>query len=66
MPYPILDRVSYHAVYDRSVLDALQYAHANGFAGIQLAVEVPHLSFERLSASEIEKSPLSWKTPVPP
>jgi hypothetical protein len=23
----ILDRVSYHAVYDKSIIDALEYAH---------------------------------------
>jgi sugar phosphate isomerase/epimerase len=51
----IIDRVSYHAVYDKSILDALKYAHRNGFAGIQLAVEVPHLSFESLSEEELQK-----------
>ena len=44
----ILEKVSYHAVYDASVLDALHYARDNGFAGVQVAVEAPHLSFERL------------------
>ena len=53
MTYPILDRVSYHAVYDASILDALEYAHDNGFAGIQLAAESPHLAFEQLSEREI-------------
>jgi sugar phosphate isomerase/epimerase len=53
MTHPILDRVSYHAVYDASMLDALEYAKENGFAGIQLAVELPHLSFESLSAEQV-------------
>jgi sugar phosphate isomerase/epimerase len=51
--HPILDRVSYHAVYDRSAVEALKYARQNGFSGIQLAVEIPHLSFENLSGREI-------------
>ena len=42
----ILGKVSYHAVYDDSIMDALQFARANGFAGVQVAVELPHLSFE--------------------
>ena len=50
----MLDRVSYHAVYDNSVLSALQYANENGFKGVQLADESPHLSFERLAASDIQ------------
>lgn len=48
----ILGRVTYHAVYDDSILDALEFARANGFAGIQAAVELPHLSFERLTARQ--------------
>jgi sugar phosphate isomerase/epimerase len=51
----ILDRVSYHAVYDYSVVEALDYASANGFAGIQLAVEIPHFSFESIPNQQIEK-----------
>jgi len=45
----ILEKVSYHAVYDESIADALDYAAANGFAGVQVAVEAPHLSFEHVS-----------------
>ena len=45
----ILDRVSYHAVYDPSILDALRFAQSHGFAGVQLAIEAPHLSFETLT-----------------
>ena len=55
MTKTILDRVSYHAVYDSSVVEALRYAKANGFAGVQLADETPHLSFERLSAQEVRE-----------
>jgi sugar phosphate isomerase/epimerase len=54
MPHPILNRISYHAVYDASASEALQYAYMNGFSGIQLAVESPHLSFDNLSAAEIK------------
>lgn len=53
MTHPILDHVSYHAVYDASILDALEYARDNGFAGIQIAVEVPHMSFESLSDEQV-------------
>lgn len=52
MPADILSKVSYHAVYDASILDALRYARDNGFAGIQAAIEMPHLSFARIGASE--------------
>ncbi len=45
----IEDKVSYHAVYDKSIIEALKFAKNNNFAGIQLAVESPHLSFEHLS-----------------
>ena len=55
MTHPILDRISYHAVYDASILDALEYAHENGFSGVQLAVESPHMSFESLSGETISE-----------
>jgi len=45
----IENKISYHAVYDKSIIDALKFAKKNNFAGIQLAVESPHLSFEHLS-----------------
>ena len=48
----ILDRVSYHAVYDDSILDALRYALENGFTGVQVDAQSPHLSFERLSDAD--------------
>jgi sugar phosphate isomerase/epimerase len=56
MTHPILGRVSYHAVYDASIVDALEYASKNGFAGIQLAVELPHLSFESFSHEQGEEA----------
>ena len=55
MTNPILDRVSYHAVYDASIMEALEYARENGFAGIQIAVESPHLSFEAAPSDEVER-----------
>jgi sugar phosphate isomerase/epimerase len=40
----IVQRTTYHAVYDESVLDALRFALENGFSGVQAAAELPHLS----------------------
>jgi len=51
----VLNRITYHAVYDDSILDALHYARDNGFFGVQVAVETPHLSFERLSDRECDE-----------
>jgi len=48
----ILTRTTYHAVYDDSIMDALRYARTNGFSGVQLAVDVPALSRERLTAAQ--------------
>ena len=45
----IIERLSYHAVYDESIIDAIEFASRNGFSGIQVAVESPHLSPENLS-----------------
>jgi sugar phosphate isomerase/epimerase len=61
MTHPILDQISYHAVYDASIIDALVYAHENGFAGIQIAVETPHLSFESLTEDKVTEI-LSFST----
>jgi len=47
-----LRRVTYHAVYDDSIIDALRYARDNGFAGVQVAVETPHLSPAALSCEQ--------------
>jgi len=55
MKNSILDKISYHAVYDKSIVEALEYADVNGFSGIQIAIEAPHLSFEKLSEEEIEE-----------
>jgi sugar phosphate isomerase/epimerase len=51
----ILDRITYHAVYDNSAMAALQYARANGFAGMQLAVELPHLAPDRTGMDELRR-----------
>ena len=51
----ILDKVTYHAVYDPSIMEALRYAKGEGFAGVQVAVEAPHLSFEDLSGAECDE-----------
>jgi len=51
----ILNSISYHAVYDPSISEAIVYARENGFAGIQIADESPHLSFERLSTKQVEE-----------
>jgi len=48
----ILGKVTYHAVYDHSIVDALQFAKANGFAGVQVAVETPHLAFAGIDSDE--------------
>ncbi|WP_371802552.1 sugar phosphate isomerase/epimerase family protein [Candidatus Lokiarchaeum ossiferum] len=45
----VQNHISFHAVYNSSILDALKFANHTGFKGIQIAVEVPHLSFEQLS-----------------
>lgn len=48
----IFEHISYHAVYDESIIKALEFAAKNGFSGIQVAVESPHLTFENLSTKE--------------
>ncbi len=48
----ILNKLSYHAVYDASILDALHFASEHGFAGVQVAVESPHLSFDSVTDDE--------------
>ena len=47
--------LSYHAVYNETFFDSLLFANKNGFAGIQIAVETPHLSFEKLSEIDCKK-----------
>lgn len=51
-PATILSKVTYHAVYDDSIMDALAYARTHGFAGVQVAVEVPHLNPARYLIEE--------------
>ncbi len=46
--------VSFHAVYSSSIHEALLFAHQNGFAGIQLAIESPHFDFHTISQSPSE------------
>lgn len=60
----ISKKISFHAVYDNSILEALKYAQKNGFSGIQIAVETPHLSFEHQSdslCSEIKRGCKKYK-----
>lgn len=47
-------KISFHAVYCESILAALEFATENNFSGIQIAVELPHLSFEMLTDSEVD------------
>jgi sugar phosphate isomerase/epimerase len=49
----ILDHISYHVVYDSSILDSIEFASKNGFSGVQIAIESPHLSFENINPKEI-------------
>jgi len=51
----ILSSVTYHAVYEPSVMDAVRHALENGFAGVQLAVELPHLDIERMSDADLDR-----------
>lgn len=51
----VLGRATYHAVYDESVLDALQGARASGFRGVQVATEMPHLAVDRMSAAQLDE-----------
>jgi sugar phosphate isomerase/epimerase len=51
----VLSRMSYHVVYDDSILDSIEFAHRNGFSGVQIAVDSPHLSFQNISRGEISK-----------
>jgi sugar phosphate isomerase/epimerase len=48
----ILRKVTFHAVYDDSIIDALRYARDNEFAGVQVVVETPHLSPGALSREQ--------------
>lgn len=47
----ILEKISYHVVYDVNLHDAIDFAARNGFSGIQVAVEVPRFSPERYTSA---------------
>lgn len=49
----IIKRLSYHVVYDTSILDAIDFASNNGFSGIQIATDALHLSFENKTTKEL-------------
>lgn len=51
----ILGRMSYQVVYDQSILESINFASINGFSGVQIAIELPHLAFENLRPAEITK-----------
>ena len=51
----VLRLVSYHAVYDDSIMDALRFAETTGFAGIQVAAELTRLAPDRLSEAALEE-----------
>jgi sugar phosphate isomerase/epimerase len=50
----VLGRATYHVAYDNSILYALEFAAANKFSGIQIAVEAPHLSYENYGPGDRE------------
>lgn len=50
----LLSRMSYFAVYDDSIIDAIGYAAGNGFSGIQIAVEQPRFSFDKISRKTLK------------
>lgn len=51
----IASRLTYHAVYEATIADALRAASEDGFAGVQIAVESPHLAPDRLDRPERER-----------
>ena len=48
-------KISYHAVYEDSLIDAIRFARENGFTGVQIPVELPYMSFENFSETDIEE-----------
>ena len=52
--HAILERLSYHAAFDASIPEAIRWARTHGFHGIQVALESPHLAFERFTENEVE------------
>ncbi len=51
----IASRLTYHAVYEPTIAEALRFAAEDGFAGVQIAVESPHLAPDRLDRAERER-----------
>ena len=51
----VRSKISYHAVYDHNILEALRFAHLHNFSGIQIAVESPHLNINQLKEAEISR-----------
>ncbi|MHA2124485.1 MAG: sugar phosphate isomerase/epimerase family protein [Promethearchaeota archaeon] len=51
----ILNKISFHAIYNNNILESLHYAKEKGFSGIQIATEVPHFSFENLSNEQFSE-----------
>lgn len=51
----IANRISFHAVYDENIVDALYFAADHGFGGVQIAVETPHLNFESISPDQCDE-----------
>jgi len=51
----LFSRISYFAVYDDSIVDAIGYAADNGFSGIQIAVEQPRFSFDRIPRKTLKE-----------
>ncbi|MDE1850337.1 MAG: sugar phosphate isomerase/epimerase [Candidatus Micrarchaeota archaeon] len=49
----VFERISYHVVYDDSIMDSIDFASKNGFSGIQIAMDVLHLGFDNSSNAEI-------------
>jgi len=47
----VMEKISYHVVYDSNIHNSIEFAAANGFTGLQIAVELPRFSPERYSKS---------------
>lgn len=50
--HTVLEKVSYHVVYDPNLHDALDFAAAHGFKGIQIALEIPRFAPQRFSENQ--------------
>ena len=49
----IANKLSYFAIYEHSIIDAIQSAVDNGFTGVQLPVELPHFRLDSLTGRDI-------------